>query len=452
MQALRSCVRQGDAARPLTPLHPRTCVGGVRAGATNPPTRRPRAAPGSSAVRTRGPSACRSADVHPGVAGEDTHRVRLAPRRSVHTAMAIFHLTVKAIGRAKGRSATAAAAYRSAARIEDQRTGLVHDYTRKGGVVHRELVLPDQAPAWARDRPQLWNAAELAETRRNSTVAREFEVGLPGELAPHERRELACALADEITARHRCAVDVAVHAPGRGGDVRNHHAHLLMTTRRLGPDGFTEKTRELDDLKTGEVTRWRERWAALVNEHLAEHGHSARVDHRSLAAQGLDREPTQHKGPAITAVERRGERSMVADRIRDDVSERLQIAAELGRLERESRELARSIIDTSTELKAALAKQHAERTRSLEEIRRDAQATWLAARHAGVAPSIEQARVPERVLDLSGDLAAARRDAREAWLGTREQRNPGASAPASAEDSRARDPPSIVLPDDGLSR
>ena len=147
--------------------------------------------------------------------------------------MAIFHLSVKTIGRAQGRSATAAAAYRAATRIEDERTGLLHDYSRKGGVLHREIVVPDDAPAWARDRAQLWNAAELAETRKNSTVAREFEVALPGELQRDAQQRLACALAQEITARHKCAVDVAIHAPSRGGDNRNHHAHLLLTTRRL---------------------------------------------------------------------------------------------------------------------------------------------------------------------------------------------------------------------------
>src|SRR5512139_2719358 len=90
--------------------------------------------------------------------------------------MAIFHLSVKTVGRSRGRSATAAAAYRAAARIEDERTGLIHDYSRKGGVLYREIVTPDDAPAWVRDRAQLWNAAELAENRKNSTVAREFEV------------------------------------------------------------------------------------------------------------------------------------------------------------------------------------------------------------------------------------------------------------------------------------
>src|SRR3546814_247306 len=151
--------------------------------------------------------------------------------------MASFHLAVKAIGRSAGRSATAAAAYRAGVEITDERTGLVHDYTRKQGVEHSELMLPTDAPEWAADRERLWNAAELAETRKNATVAREYEIALPVELSADERRELALGLAREISERHGVAVDVSIHAPGREGAQRNHHAHLLTTTRRLGPGG-----------------------------------------------------------------------------------------------------------------------------------------------------------------------------------------------------------------------
>jgi len=333
--------------------------------------------------------------------------------------MAIFHLSVKAISRSSGRSATAAAAYRAATRVEDERTGLVHDYSRKLGVLHREIVAPEDAPAWAHDRSQLWNAAELAETRKNSTVAREIEVALPSEISPQQQRDLACTLAHEIAARHRCAVDIAIHAPARRGDERNHHAHLLMTTRRLEAQGFTEKTRELDDLKSGEVTRWRERWASLVNERLEEHGVDARIDHRSLEAQGEVREPTYHKGPAVTAIERRGEQARVSERIHEDIGERLKIAAELGRLERESNELARSIVDTTTELKAAIATRDAEHAptrvepahptkRSMDDIRRDAQTQWLALiAEQGRAERQAQLRDAVPALDRTGNLAAA---------------------------------------------
>jgi len=221
--------------------------------------------------------------------------------------VAIYHLSVKTVSRSAGRSATAAAAYRAGVEIADERTGEIHDYTRKGGVESAELILPENAPEWATDRARLWNAAEQAEKRKNSTVAREFEIALPSELSPEERQRLAHDLAREIVERHGCAVDVAIHAPGKEGDDRNHHAHILCSTRRLGPEGFGEKTRELDDKATGSkiVTEWRERFASLQNERLHEAGEVARVDHRSLADQGIERMPTEHLGPAATAIERR---------------------------------------------------------------------------------------------------------------------------------------------------
>lgn len=225
--------------------------------------------------------------------------------------MAIYHLSVKTVSRSDGRSATAAAAYRAGAQIVDERTGEVHDYLRKKGIVSATLFVPEDAPGWASERADLWNKAEESEKRKNSTVAREFEVALPEELTAAQRQELAHALAVELVKHHGCAVDVAVHEPGKEGDTRNHHAHILCTTRRLGPSGFGDKTRELDDRATGaaEVTRWRERWAELTNDALARAGHAARVDHRTLKAQGIDREPTIHLGPAATAVERRGQTS-----------------------------------------------------------------------------------------------------------------------------------------------
>ena len=220
--------------------------------------------------------------------------------------IASYHLHVKTVSRSAGRSATAAAAYRAGARIVDERTGELHDYRRRGGVEHAQIVLPSDAPAWAGERSALWNAAEAAERRKNSVVAREFEVALPHELPAAARRALALEFAGELAERHGAAADVAVHAPGKAGDMRNHHAHILLTTRRLSADGLTEKTRELDDARSGEVKRWRERWADLQNERLREHGVSERVDHRTLADRGVGRAAQVHLGPKAAAMQRRG--------------------------------------------------------------------------------------------------------------------------------------------------
>ena len=279
--------------------------------------------------------------------------------------MAIFHLSVKTISRSAGRSATAAAAYRAGVEITDERTGEIHDYRRKGGVESAALILPNNAPEWARDRAQLWNAAEQAEKRKNSTVAREFEVALPAELDAAKRQELAHAFARELVKRHGCAADVAIHAPGREGDDRNHHAHILLTTRRLEPDGLGEKTRELDDQKTGKVlvTEWRERFAIMQNERLHEAGHLVQVDHRSHAERGLDAEPTRHLGPAATGYERRtSQRSRKGQQHDQDALELLLRAREAGELERQGKAIERSIIDLSGDLEAA-KRQRAERQR-----------------------------------------------------------------------------------------
>jgi len=255
--------------------------------------------------------------------------------------MAIYHLSVKTVSRSAGRSATAAAAYRSGARIACQREGRVHDYTRKRGVEHCEIIVP-AAATWARDRETLWNAAEAAEKRVNSTVAREYELALPAELSAAARIELVQEFAAKISYNYGVAADVAIHAPHRAGDQRNWHAHILTTTRAVKPDGLGAKTRILDDRKTGaaEIISIRAVWADLVNAALERARVDERVDHRSLEARrqaaqalaashqaagdlaeaamsearadSLDREPGQHAGPAVTAMERRAQREAVA--------------------------------------------------------------------------------------------------------------------------------------------
>lgn len=270
--------------------------------------------------------------------------------------MAIYHLSVKAISRSAGRSATAAAAYRAGVEITDTRTGEVHDYTRKRGIVSADLVLPAGAPEWAAVRSALWNAAEHAERRKDACVAREYEVALPSELPADARRQLAVAFAKEMADREGCAVDVAIHEPSKGGDNRNHHAHIMRTTRKVEAEGLGAK---LDTEKAGrnraaDLEAVRARWAELTNECLRQHGIEATVDHRSLKAQGIDREPTQHLGPTATAIERRtGQASRKRLDFDQDVAERLTQAKKAGELERLGQVLDRSILDLSGDIEAA---------------------------------------------------------------------------------------------------
>ena len=193
------------------------------------------------------------------------------------------------ISRSQGRSATAAIAYRVAERIEDRRTGLTFDYAARGGVAHTETLGPDHAPDWGRDRSELWNCVEEAETRKNSQVAREVRVALPAELTHAQRVELVRAFAQEQFVGRGMIADIALHAPGRDGDDRNHHAHILLTTREIGPEGsvpgggFTTKNRDWNKVEV--LEGWREAWARDSNAALERAGIEDRVDHRTLEAQ-----------------------------------------------------------------------------------------------------------------------------------------------------------------------
>ena len=236
-------------------------------------------------------------------------------RKEVLTAVAIYHLSVKTVSRSSGRSAVAAAAYRSGIRLACERDGRTHDYTRKRGVVESFIVAPAGAEAWASDRSALWNRAEAAETRKNSTVAREYELALPAELPEGERVALARRFAETVVERFGVVADVALHEPHREGDERNWHAHILTTTRAANENGLGGKTRQLDDRTTGPalVEGLREVWAEQVNAALERAQVEERVDHRSFARRGLEQAPTVHLGPAASALERRGVQTGVGD-------------------------------------------------------------------------------------------------------------------------------------------
>ena len=241
---------------------------------------------------------------------DHTHRQARRLPATRHPVMAIYHLSIKTVGRSQGRSATAAAAYRSGEKIADRTSGQVFDYTRKRGVEHTEIVLPTKAALqdinWARDRQALWNAAEVAERRKDARVAREYELAIPHELNKTERAALVREFSRYLANRYGVGVDFSVHKAHREGDQRNHHAHVLTTTREVAPTGLHAKAAlelsETDRAKRGlphsrtEFVEIRERWAELSNEHLKAQGHDARIDHRTLAVQGIDRPPTVHLG------------------------------------------------------------------------------------------------------------------------------------------------------------
>ncbi|MBO9834667.1 MobA/MobL family protein [Xanthomonas phaseoli] len=238
--------------------------------------------------------------------------------------MAIYHANVKTFSRAKGHSSIAAAAYRAGLLLEDEKTGQRHDYRRRDGVVETRCIAPEDAPDWALVPAQLWPAAEAAERRKDSTVAREFEFALPHELDDLQRSDLAVEVTRALVSRYGFAAQASIHSPG-SKDGLNWHVHVLATTRRMGPDGLTDKTKELDGGPSGRVeVQWvRELIASTTNAHLEKAALEIRVDHRSLEAQASDalargdlaaaailsREPTKHVGKNGTALARRGQPS-----------------------------------------------------------------------------------------------------------------------------------------------
>lgn len=258
--------------------------------------------------------------------------------------MATYFLNIKSFGRSNGSSAPSAAAYRAGERIRDERTGRTYDHSDRRDVLHKEILVPTQQAnldmSWAMDRSTLWNAAEAAEARKNARVAREVLVTLPSELDSGARVELARSFAQELADRYRFVVDVAVHAPRDfpGSDPRNFHAHLLATTREVSQDGLGAKTQfELGErsrkaLGLGpsvhEFLHVRERWAAVTNAALREANIDARIDHRTLRAQGIDREPGLWIPRVAYELERRGYYSPVAERIRTEHAARLHARAE----------------------------------------------------------------------------------------------------------------------------
>jgi hypothetical protein len=236
--------------------------------------------------------------------------------------MADYRLNAKIIGRSTGQSAVAAAAYRAGERILDERTGDVKDYSRKRGILDTLILTPNNAPEWLQTRSRLWNDVEHREdksTRRGTAqLAREITISLPHELTHEQRIELACDFVKKEFVEHGVVADIAIHAPPKRGDGRNHHAHILLTLREVGPEGFGKKARLWEQqegtgkrkswrqFETERLVEWRRLWAVYENRALTRYGHAERVDHRSLKDQGIDREPTTHIGPDANEMERRG--------------------------------------------------------------------------------------------------------------------------------------------------
>lgn len=239
--------------------------------------------------------------------------------------MAIYHLSTKPVSRSSGRTATASIAYRAGIAIKDERTGKEHDYTKRKGVAHTRLHTPNGLKI---ERNELWNLAETTETRKNSRTAREIVVNLPHELSGRLRMMLVNDFAKDLANQYGVAVDVAIHTPDAQGDNRNHHAHIMLTTRKLerlesGRVALTDKSQlEMSNTQLKErglpsareeLKAIREQWANITNKHLKEAKIDARIDHRSHKDRGLEQLPTKKLGWEASALERKGIKTATGD-------------------------------------------------------------------------------------------------------------------------------------------
>jgi len=219
--------------------------------------------------------------------------------------MAIYHFSAKIISRGTGRSAVAAAAYRAAERLHDERLGRAHDFSNKTGVVHSEVMLPKAAPGRLADRATLWNAVEATEKRKDAQLAREVEFAIPREMTKKQGVALARDFVQREFVDRGMIADVNVHWDiGADGEAKP-HAHVMLTLRSVDGDGFGAKERDWN--ATALLQHWRGAWASHVNVRCAELGIDVRIDHRSYEAQGVTLEPQHKIGAAGARREANGE-------------------------------------------------------------------------------------------------------------------------------------------------
>ena len=242
--------------------------------------------------------------------------------------MAIYHLCIKIISRGKGKSAVAASAYRSGEKIKNEYDGIVHDFTRKGGIAHTEILLPQNAPQEFSDRGTLWNSVEKIEKSKNSQLAREIEIALPKELDREKQIELVREYVKENFVKVGMCADIELHDRNDG----NPHAHILLTMRPLNEDktwgakskkeyilnkngekvklkNSNYKTRKINTVDWNEQDKaehWRKAWADITNKYLEENSIQEKVDHRSYQRQGIEQIPTIHLGVSATKMEKKG--------------------------------------------------------------------------------------------------------------------------------------------------
>ncbi len=235
----------------------------------------------------------------------------------------MYHATTSAVSRGTGGSACAKGAYIGGQEITNEITGEIHNYTKKQGVEHTEIILPSGIEKTI-SSSELWNKAELAENRKDARVGREWVIGLPSELDKEQRKELSQNLAKDLAERYQVATQIAIHEPSKQGDQRNYHVHILTTTRKIDQDlNLTGKSDiELDrkqcaklgiSTSQDQIIECRERIAERINQSLELANVQKKVSHLSYKDQGIDKIPTKHLGKSATFLERKGIKTEIGD-------------------------------------------------------------------------------------------------------------------------------------------
>ena len=249
--------------------------------------------------------------------------------------MAIYHCSVKTIGRSSGRSSVGSAAYRAGVKLYNEYDGMTHDYSKRKGVIYSEIILPENAPKEYLDRSKLWNAIEKVSIRKDARTAREIEVAIPIEF---NRTEGLAVIKDYVNwnfVENGMCADIAIH-----DNNDNPHAHIMLTTRTVDGNGFGKTNRKWND--KAELESWRKSWADVCNEHLKAKGYKTQIDHRTLKAQGINREPTIHMGVIAHKMEKRGiktERGQKNREINNQKIELKKIERELNMLEKDRKDI-----------------------------------------------------------------------------------------------------------------
>ena len=342
--------------------------------------------------------------------------------------MAIYHFSIKNIGRSNGRSAVAAAAYRSGEKLVDSVYGKEQDYTKKTGIEYKNIYVPSHANENLLDRQTLWNEVEKSELKKNgdlkttARLAKEFEIAFPHEVDADTRKRMLDELAQTLVKNHNVIVDAVIHAPHTksGSDERNYHAHIMFTTRSINEQGeLGKKAREFNDDGKNLTLAYRELWANMVNRELEQIGTQERVSHLSYSDLKYELEPTVHEGSKITQLRRQGidtEISLKNDLIKQQNAEKQRLPEILKGLEQEISLAESKISKYQSEIRLEASKQPLRATETKKQVEQPIpKENRLERKSEPSSPKLKQLK--DELSRLESEIVQLKRDSDTAYNG-----------------------------------